>query len=301
MTSFDYSWKALLKPGLTEEYFEVHRERPFQYEVTSYSPVNAWWLGELCRLIYRQGADELGSGAQPRTRSDILSEVGLREIGFFDQGGTQCALVAPLNADGGDGVMLVFRGTNELKDWCYNLNALKLPAFRPESWPGGGHVHPGFREALDRVWGDVERELDGRQSALFYAGHSLGAALATLAASRRPPRALYTFGSPRVGDGEFAATLSGCPVFRVVNNRDVVTTVPPPIRDFVHVGELHYIAQDGSVRTDPPEAEIAADRLQKDASFDLNRGLFEKVVNPPEYLADHAPVNYVAHLERALG
>jgi hypothetical protein len=300
MTSFNNTWEALLKPGVATTYFDVHRHKPFQANVTSYSQVNAWWLAELCRLIYRQEHDEIGHEAQPPIRNQILHDIGLQENAFFNRKGTQCAIVSPSNRGQGDFVLLVFRGTNHLEDWGDNLKALSLSDFQPECWPRGGQVHVGFREALDRVWDKINQHLDGRQIPLFYTGHSLGAALATLAASRRPPSALYTFGSPRVGDQAFAATLSDLPVFRVVNNRDVVTALPPPIRGFCHVGEVHYIAHDGHILTNPPEDAIAADRQMEDPTFDIKRSWLDRLVGPPQFLADHAPVNYVAHLERDL-
>ena len=47
-----------------------------------------------------------------------------------------------------------------------------------------------------------------QHSRLILAGHSLGAALATLAATVFPPALLVTLGSPRVGDAEFVAALA---------------------------------------------------------------------------------------------
>jgi hypothetical protein len=126
---------------------------------------------------------------------------------------------------------------------------------------------------------------------LFYTGHSLGAALATLAAGRFPPRALYTFGSPRVGDGEFATTLEGVPTFRLVNNRDLVTGVPRKVGRvrLAHVGQLRQIEPDSSVRDGSQLASAGWHRHPSD-----RRRWFD----PPWPVADHAPGNYVAHLAR---
>jgi len=68
-------------------------------------------------------------------------------------------------------------------------------------------------------------------------GHSLGGALATLAAfdlskSRvidKSKMQVYNFGSPRVGNYEFSRAFAdeGIPSYRIVNSRDPVSQAPP--------------------------------------------------------------------------
>jgi hypothetical protein len=291
--NFDNSWDAVLKPGKATVYFDVLNDTNFEVDAATYSSINAWWLAELCRLVYRQGADEIGGATGP-TRKEILAAVKLDEIDFFNVGDTEAALVKPLETSSPQFAALVLRGTNDPRDWLTDFKAI------PHRWAGGGLVHKGFADALHSVWDKVTASLDKNVPAdcpLFIAGHSLGAALATLAAALRRPRGLYTYGSPRVGDDDFGETLAGVNNFRVVNNRDVVTTVPPPL-PFHHVGELHYIAHEGGMLVRPDDETVAQDRLKRDrlslSLFDL-RKLF---TNAPEPFADHAPVNYVAHLER---
>ncbi|HEV7507486.1 MAG TPA: lipase family protein [Thermoanaerobaculia bacterium] len=287
---FDNSWDALVKPGLATNFFDLANRPRFEPEGSAYSAGNAWWLAEISRLIYRQGTDEVSSASGP-TRVEILKRVGLGEVRFVKDGKAQCAIIEPPESSETRFRILVFRGSHNLRDWFTNLQAL------PTAWPKGGKVHEGFRIALDAVWDGLERILEADDRPTFYTGHSLGAALATLAASRRAPRAAYTFGSPFVGDQDFQSTLSGTKVYRVINNRDVVTTVPP-WGDFVHVGEKRYIMHDGQIAVDPTDHVIALDRAKRDGSlFSLD---WHTYVSPPEYMADHAPVNYVAHLERAL-
>lgn len=292
--NFDNSWNALLNPGKAAKYFDLHSGKPFEATATSYSKINAWWLAEFSRLIYKD--DAVGPGK----RQDFLDKVGLQEH-FIEspphaQADTQCAIIKPSQTDKPPFAVLVFRGTSNLRDWLTNLREL------PVEWEKGGQVYDGFMHALNSVWDPVEAALDQLNCPLFYTGHSLGAALATLAASRRPPQGLYTFGSPFVGDKQFALTLPGQGMFRVANNRDIVATLPLDLADFgqVHVGELHYIAHDGQMLLNPADDQVAKDRLQRDTMNSPSSNLLRHFIEPAEFLADHAPVNYVAHLERAI-
>jgi len=292
---FDNSWEALLNPGEATVYFDRHQDagfQPFQADATTYSKINAWWLAELCRLVYKQGPDEPRTSVGP-PRAKVLNDVGLKEVRFFNNHGTQCNLVRTANPAAAQYAALIFRGSTEGLDWLTNFTAI------PVHEPGRGFVHLGFRDALDRVWKDVQPELDKLDCPVFYAGHSLGAALATVAASRRPPRALYTFGSPRVGDNDFKATLKGKQVYRVVNNLDLVTTVPPPA-PFHHLNELHYVTHAGAMLVNPSDATVLLDRLKRDQRTLISGSILRPQINPDpiEPLADHAAVNYVAHLER---
>ena len=106
----------------------------------------------------------------------------------------------------------------------------------PVPW-GRGHVHRGFHDALDEIWGEVERRLtdlaQSGQRSFWFTGHSMGAAIATLAAARwqtSARRAVYTFGSPRVGDRAFVVDWDqAVPVYRFVHGRDLITRIPPKL------------------------------------------------------------------------
>jgi hypothetical protein len=80
---------------------------------------------------------------------------------------------------------------------------------------------------------------DLESSKIYVTGHSLGAALASIAAlhisqalqkkEQQAQLVLYTFASPRVGNECFAeecAKMFTC--FRIANSEDIVTNLPPP-------------------------------------------------------------------------
>ncbi len=254
---------------------------PFEPHEAPYSPVNALWLAEVSRLIYRRDVP-----GEAEKRDDVLARVGWRERRYIDHGCVQCALLGPRDASAAPCTVLVFRGTCGRAHWRANLNTLLCDC------SSGGRVHRGFAGALDQAWPQIEAALNEGAGPLFYTGHSLGGALAVLAAARKPPRAVYVFGCPRVGDAGFVKAMCNVPVYRIVNNRDLVAAVPPTLGPlaFRPHGELRRIQRDSTVEVNPTGRQRGTQRHAGDTRARLD---------PPRCLADHAPINYVAHLQRA--
>ena len=276
-TNFDNSWQALFTPDETTKYFSGKYPK-MQLKFKTYNKINAVWLAELSRLIYQKNSS---------IRRKVLNSVQLQETRFFDHSNTQCNVIEAENF-----AVLVFRGSQEIQDWLSNLSTILT------KWPQGGMVHWGFKDALEKVWDEVASYLDTLKVPIFYTGHSLGAALATLAASKRTPAAIYTFGSPRVGDSNFVQSLIAVNMYRVVNHRDAITFIPPNgLFNFSHAGELHYITSDNKMLIDPNIEIITNDR---DSSAPQGIGDYRRWFDPPEHFADHTPVNYVARLEHFL-
>lgn len=261
------TWSDLLRPGDAPSFFDRSPLPPFDPNANSYSVTNAWWMAELCRLIYRHDVEE--DKRLTPLRSTFLSKAGLRQRIFFNapETGTQGFLVESVQAP--FFAALVFRGSEqEVKDVIADFKAIREPLGNQ-----GASVHEGFEEALESVWAEVAADLDKLKVPIFYTGHSLGAALATLAAARRRPNAAYTFGCPLVGNEAFADSVKNIPIYRVVDGSDVVTTLPPEGLGYRHAGELHRI--DG-----------------------VHKSSLIPFVRPPKPLADHAPINYVERIER---
>jgi hypothetical protein len=208
-TSFD--------PGTATDFFIVTSGVAFNANDIGYNRGNARWLAEFSRLMYVRDA-----GARQPFLPQGITEVGL--------GGTAPTEVAIFRAPGFD--VLAFRGTqlDSPKGFLEDLHTdVSLPIPRP--WPHAGRVLESIGRELIRVWPQIEERLLDLPDPqpLFFTGHSLGGAMATLASAvsrKRLPRATYTFAAPRVGDATFVASIKPVPLHRVENARDPIPMVP---------------------------------------------------------------------------
>ena len=164
-----------------------------------------------------------------------LKEVGLELIEPISVKSTQCIVARKvpggnLEAGGTDEpfAVLAFRGTevDRIGDLLADLKASL------EDCPSGGRIHSGFKKQYEDAEWEINKALDDEQVKglpLYITGHSLGGAVATIAAKRldksRKIAACYTYGSPRVGTEEWAALMK-TPVYRMVNSADPIPTVP---------------------------------------------------------------------------
>jgi len=169
-------------------------------------------------------------------------ELGFSAHKFLDNKGAQVHAVWTKTE-----LVLCFRGTepDELSDVLADLNAW------PDQGIYGGRVHNGFQNEVEKIWPELRKikEDKGKDKKLFLCGHSLGGAMATVAAYRfgDEVNCLYTYGSPRVGTRSYIKKIV-CPHYRHVNNNDLVTSVPPAFMFYRHHGTLRYINFYGNIR-----------------------------------------------------
>jgi pimeloyl-ACP methyl ester carboxylesterase len=168
-------------------------------------------------------------------------------------------------------VVVAFRGTESpttldgLKDVLLTdaMNLLVVPEGRlghDLSAAGvGARFHKGFVDAIAAVWGPlmaaVEAEMKVCDRPLWITGHSLGGALALLAAwlfKRRfvPVHEVCTFGAPMIGNREACAAFDrefAGRIFRYVNGRDPVPKLPTMslvANEFLHVNQERLLGTD---------------------------------------------------------
>ncbi|KAK6157264.1 hypothetical protein DH2020_011512 [Rehmannia glutinosa] len=169
-------------------------------------------------------------------------------------------------------ILVAWRGTIELAEWVKDLDfPLASAAEIVGRVSGNARVHEGYlsiytsdnREskfnktsARDQVLSEVQKQVEkykDEEISITVAGHSLGAALATLNAadivcnsysklSSQPnktcPVTAFNFGSPLVGDWNFRRALRSMNDLHILNVYNFPDIIPhlPPLFDYTGVG-----------------------------------------------------------------
>ena len=233
-------------PGITPElqkameYFK-EKDNLLSPPITraAYSDRMAWILASLAHLAYDRFEDNRGGRKLFIAK---LQSGGFELIrGFYSKETDTQAFLAK-SSDGY--AVLAFRGTEVTKrqDVIIDATAMRVSVLE-------GRVHTGFRVAYESVAKEIEESiLKLKDTPLYITGHSLGAALATVATQRleHNPRireiiaACYTFGSPRVGDSHYDIEFKA-PIYRVVNTTDIVTVIPLLAMGYIHIGDVRFL------------------------------------------------------------
>ena len=199
------------------------------------NPQNALYLSRACELAYL---------AEPEAVPRFSSELGLTAK-LISVDNTQVFV-----GESSDSLVVAFRGSEApntldgLKDWLLtNANNYLI---LPEGQSGtdfaaagvGARFHRGFLDALAMVWEPLFAAVDQAQKAkerpVWITGHSLGGAIALLAAWRFQRNFLavheiVTFGAPMIGNEAaakaFEQEFSG-KIYRYVDLEDVVPHLP---------------------------------------------------------------------------
>lgn len=243
-------------PGiaLAKEYFKGHENLLCPPIVrAAYSDRMAWILASMAQLAYDRFEESRDVQMLRKTFITKLESGGFKLIRTFYSRETDTQAFLAKNDEF---AVLAFRGTETTKkvDIKIDIQASKLSVLE-------GKVHTGFNVAYDSVAKDVEKSVLGVKGLpLYITGHSLGAALATVATQRleHNPRiremiaACYTFGSPRVGNSHYDMEFKS-PIYRVVNNTDIVTVIPLLTMGYIHIGDVRYLgATQGEFRRGIP-------------------------------------------------
>jgi triacylglycerol lipase len=245
----------------------------------AYSDRMAWVLAAMSHLVY--DPFEEGDGKAKELLIAKLNGGGFEWVdGFVDPDtDTQAFMVKAREY-----AVLAFRGTeiSKRKDVKTDIAATRVSIIE-------GRVHTGFIQAYKSIEKQIEASIKKVQDLpLYITGHSLGAALATIATQylernhiiRDQIAACYTFGSPRVGNDEFDREFRSA-IYRVVNTTDIVTIIPLLAMGYIHIGDVRFLERkEGLYRRGVP--------LFQRILFFL-AGTF-RLFGP--WVGDHAIVNY---------
>lgn len=280
----DYRFEKLFVNFTDYMYFQQGEFFPFQAQDPQL--INFWWLAEFSLLIYAE-AEYIDYRLQSLAIEKVIRQeaAGLRVL----------VLVFSTH------VVVVFRGTT-IDCRANILTDLKC---LPVAYGRHGYVHQGFLQGLHSLWKPLYQSLwpflDGRP--VWFTGHSLGGALATLAFERLQQNAfLVSFGAPRVGNQRFCKRVAR-PAFRVVNNNDIVPHLPPG-GGYQHCGELIYLDCDGQILQRPDlwrqvKSAMAGHHQHLVKWWEAqNQGLSLQI--PWDSLVDHSPFHYGLHLWNAM-
>ncbi|MCI5123478.1 MAG: lipase family protein, partial [Candidatus Electrothrix sp. AR5] len=238
-----------------------------------YNDLMALWLTECAILAYEHPQKVMGE----------LASQGFTRVIFFNDSASQGFLAChpEYKNPKKSFAILAFRGTEteDYKNILTDVIVLKRPldALYKTDSNECGMVHGGFLTALNNIWGSCLLDVDKvpeikieyigtkgvgdaiemihqNNSRLYVTGHSLGGAMATLAAYRLkkkyPVKAMYTVGSPRVlSHGAVEIDSDPCPYYRIVNAQDLVPRVP--LFGFQHVGQEVYLTKAGEKGVNP--------------------------------------------------
>ena len=214
-------------------------------------------------------------------------ELGFTTVEFYNKDGAQA-----YRFQNRHDLVIACRGTEPT---CFNDIKADLKAI-PVMAETVSRVHRGFKKEVDDLWPMIVEDLLAKRAkqSLWFTGHSLGAAMATIMASRclyceklPDPEELYTYGSPRVGWKGYVVHL-GVEHHRWVNNNDVVTRVPLALMGYRHHGTEHYMNAYGQVRKNTGWQRV------KDRWRGFVMGIKKGSI---DNFSDHSMVNYIANLE----
>jgi len=153
---------------------------------------------------------------------------------------------------------IAFRGTQTYADIMHDFDYRLLDLETEDSLVQG---HAGFINKFNSIRAELEEIVDASLShfnRIIITGHSLGGALATIAApvlgEQHPQKFVecITFGSPRVGGTAFSAFYNAHvdSSYRIINESDPVPHLPFHA-PFQHVSDAYHITSEGDLVTVP--------------------------------------------------
>ncbi|TGZ84085.1 alpha/beta-hydrolase [Ascodesmis nigricans] len=198
-------------------------------------------------------------GTEVRCPDNICPTVTQRRVHTimtFNEGKTDTTGIIARDDDA-KYIVVTFRGSRSFKNWITNIALILIPA---PAFCKDCKIHKGFYEAYQEVQPRIQAAVEKLVKQypgyrIVTTGHSLGGALATIAAvdlRKRWKVESYTYGSPRIGNAAlsfFITSSTSGSNYRITHLDDPVPRLPLLVQGYTHVSpEYHIFRGDHNIR-----------------------------------------------------
>ncbi|KAI1414594.1 alpha/beta-hydrolase [Hypoxylon sp. FL1857] len=185
-------------------------------------------------------------------------------------------------------IVASIKGSESIRNWIADLSFIAVDCDLVKDCK----IHVGFLTAYNEIKDELMSALKTATKAnpsyrIVFTGHSLGGAVTTVAAANARKEGyeadIITYGSPRVGNEEFASFVTNQTgaEFRVTHLDDPVPRLPPLFLDYRHTSPEYWLSDGASNTTSfkASDIKVCAGSANKDCNagtddFDVDAHLF---------------------------
>lgn len=253
-------------------------------DCSKFSSTTAVTLGKLSAVAYETKSNQIKT--QLSALGFTLDEYSLNDKKYGTRG---------FLAYNTDSAVIVFTGTEDVKDWLQNAQVWKHDKQNDNGCDKEISIHNGFYRAIREFAKDEKlmnrlSQLQAEGKKIYYTGHSLGGALASILAyfteanfsDKVHLQGVYTFGQPLTGDKNYRQCFNEklkSRTFRYVTSEDLVPRARVS-NDYKHVGTPLYFNKEGKLisKEETINLEALTDYLQGDFLKDHSMDIYNKLL-----------------------